>query len=318
MAASHNHTTALKHAFQNAWQGLMRNKLLTLATVLIIALMLFVFNLILALNFATESVIESVGQKLDISVELLEDTEYYTAQTFISQLQEQPQVKEVIYLSKEEALQNFGAKYPNVIAFLENYQLENPLPNVVRIVSQDVTLNNQIIDYLEDPVFAQIINQEELVTDLEQKSRNEKIVNITRFVKRISLGLSLMFALVGLMIIFNSINININYHKNEIQIMKLVGAKYNFIRSGFIVEGILFGFLGLIISIAFSRLLLDYLGRNLVSLLSNESILAGMNAIVLHFNERFWLTLSWQLIATLITSGLSSYLAIELYLRRER
>jgi cell division protein FtsX len=99
--------------------------------------------------------------------------------------------------------------------------------------------------------------------------------------------------------------------------MKLVGAKYHFIRSGFIVEGVLFGLIGLGISIGLSQLLLGYLARNLVGLLSNESILAGVNAILLHFDERFWLTLTWQLGATLIASGLSSYLAIELYLRKE-
>src|SRR5690606_37925646 len=273
---AHQSIIAAQHALQNAHQGLARNKLLTTATILIIALMLFVFNLILALNFATESVLDEVGKKIDISVELDEKAENYTIQTFITQLKKQPQVKDVIYLPKEEALQSFGGKYPNVITFLDHYKLENPLPNVLRIESRGVEFNNQIIQYLEDPSFSPIINQEKLVTNLEQKDRNEKIVNITRFVKRISLWLSLVFALVGLLIVFNSININIHHHKQEIQIMKLVGAKYRFIRSGFIVEGMLFGFFGLVISILFSRLLLGYLARNLVSLLTNESILAGI------------------------------------------
>lgn len=315
--ASAKFITTTKHALQNAYQGLTRNKLLTAATILIIALMLFVFNLILALNVASDSVIETVGKKLDISVELQEEVEDYTVQTFIGQLNELPQVNKVLYVPKEEALQSFGTKYPNVITFLDHYQLENPLPNILRIESKDVEFNNEIIAYLEDPTFNQIVNQQKLITNLDQKDRNQKIVDVTRFVRTMSFWLSLVFALVGLLIIFNSINININHHKNEIQIMKLVGAKFNAIRSGFIVEGILFGLCGLIISLLLSRILLGYLARNIAELLTNENILSGINAILLHFGERFWLTFSWQLLATLIASALSSYLAIELYLRKE-
>ena len=69
-----HHWLLTRRALRNGWQNLMRNKILTVATMLIIALMFFVFNLILALSFATDSVITQVGQKVDISVQISRST----------------------------------------------------------------------------------------------------------------------------------------------------------------------------------------------------------------------------------------------------
>ncbi len=294
----------------------MRNKLLSAGTILIIALMLFVFNLILALNLAAESVIGSVGSKVDIVVEIKEGVEDYSIQAFLETLRTRKEIKEIIYIRKEEALQSFGSKYPNIISFLEHYQLKNPLPNSVRLVTRSIAENSGLIEHLESPQFAPIINQEKLASNLEQKSRNEKIVNVTRFISRASFWLNLVFALVSLMILFNSLSINITHHRDEIQIMKLVGAQYSFIRTGFILEGAMLGLGAFLLSILFSQIMLSHLAKKIISVLSNEAILAGMNAILLNFEDRFWLTFSWQLAFILAASGLSSYLAIELYLRK--
>jgi len=307
----------LSRVLINAWQNLMRNKILTIATILIIALMFFVFNLILALSYATESVIANVGQKLDISVEINPGVENYAIQAFVDSLKQRPEIKEVVYVSKDEALGKFGSKYPNVISFLDHHKLANPLPDVVRIVNKDVEDNNAIIKYLEEPQFTSIVNQQKLIQDIDQKSRNEKIIDITRFIKRGGIWLNIIFALVAVLIIFNSINMNIHTHRNEINVMKLVGAKYSFIRAGFIFEGVILGTVALIFSVFFSRFILEYLARNLVGIITNENLLAGLNSILLHFQDRFWITLSWQLLAAIAAGVISSYAAIELYLRKK-
>jgi len=306
----------IKRAFKNAWHSLLRNKVLSLATILIIALMLFVFNLILAMSYASDSVIANVGEKLDISVEIQSGVENYSIQAFVKTLKEHPNVKEVIYISKEDALAKFGSKYPNVISFLQHHELSNPLPDTVRIVTTDLADNNLVIEFLEQPRFSGLVNQEKLMKNMEQKERNEKILGISRSIKRLSLWLIAIFAAVGLMIIFNSININIHSHEKEINVMKLVGAKYSFIRSGFLFEGVGFAVTALVISLLFSRLVLAYLTRNLVSVISNETLMAGLNSILLHFEDQFWMTFSWQLGAVIMAGLLSSYLAIELYLRK--
>ena len=306
----------LERVIENGWHTLMRNKLLTIATTLIIALMFFVFNLILALSFASDSVILSIGKKVDIRVEILPEVENYTIQNFVNTLKESPDISEVIFVSKEDALLNFGKKYPNVISFLEHNNLKNPLPNVVRIVSQDVSANNRIISFLESQQFSRIIDQEKLKSDTEQKSRNEKILSITQFIKRIGVWLNIVFAIVAILIIFNSININIHAHRHEINIMRLVGAKKSFIRGGYLFEGMMYAVFGLLLSILFSRLTLLYLSKNLIGVIDNESLLVGLDAILLHFEDKFWLTFGWQFLGVILVGLFSSYLAIELYLRK--
>ena len=307
----------LQRIFKNARENMMRSKLLTTATILIISLIFFVFNLMLALNIAAESVIEQVGEKLDVSVEVRSEVENYTVQTFVQTLKKRPEVKEVVYVDKDEALSRFGKKYPNVISFLDRHQLENPLPGTIRIVTSDVGKNNALIDFLQQPQFNLIINQQKLSGNLEQKVRNEKILNITEFIKKTGIWLNIVFALVTFLIIFNSININIHTHKKEIHIMKLVGAKHHFIRGGFILEGVFYAVFGLLISFGLSKIILSYLTKNLLTVISNENLLAGLNAILFHFEDGLWLTFGWQLLAATLAGLISSYLAIELYLKKK-
>jgi len=300
----------------NGWNNLMRNKILTVATTLIIALMFFVFNLVLALTYASDSVLHSLGKKVDIRVETQATAELYSIQTLVARLKELPEVDQVLFVSKEDALKSFGDKYPNVISFLDRNNLKNPLPNVIRVVGQDVDSNNTIVQFLELPEFAQVVNQEKLKNDSDQKSRNEKVLNITQFIREIGFWLNLVFALVAVLIIFNSININIHTHRYEINIMRLVGAKTAFIRGGFLFEGMLYALLAFALSLLFSEITLLYLSKNLIGVITNENLLIGLDSILLHFEDRFWLTFLWQFFGVMSVGIVSSFLATELYFRK--
>jgi cell division transport system permease protein len=306
----------LKRVAKNGWNNLMRNKILTVATTLIIALMFFVFNLVLALTYASDSVLHSLGKKVDIRVETLSTAELYSVQTLVSRLKGLPEVDQVLFVSKDDALKSFGQKYPNVLQFLDRNNLNNPLPNVIRVVGRNVDSNNTIVQFLELPEFAQVVNQDKLKNDSDQKNRNEKILNITQFIREIGFWLNLVFALVAVLIIFNSININIHTHRYEINIMRLVGAKTAFIRGGFLFEGMLYAVLAFSVSLLFSQLTLLYLSKNLIGVITNESLLIGLDSILLHFEDRFWFTFLWQFLGVMTVGITSSFLATELYFRK--
>ncbi len=188
---------------------------------------------------------------------------------------------------------------------------------MVRIVGQDVSVNNRIIEFLENSQFSRIVDQGKLKNDIEQKDRNEKILNITQFIKGIGLWLNIVFAVVAILIIFNSINLSIHTHRHEIHIMRLVGANKSFIRGGFLFQGILYATIALAFSLILSRLTLLYLSKNLIGVISNESLLVGLDAILLHFEDNFWLTVVWQFFGASLVGLFSSFLAIELYLKKK-
>ena len=98
--------------------------------------------------------------------------------------------------------------------------------------------------------------------------------------------------------------------------MRLVGAKTSFIRGGYLFEGLLFAVFALVLSMILSRITLLYLSKNLIGVISNESLLVGLDAILLHFEDHFWLTFGWQLFGVILVGLFSSFLAIELYLRK--
>jgi cell division transport system permease protein len=227
-----------------------------------------------------------------------------------------PEVDQVLFVSKDDALKSFGQKYPNVLQFLDRNNLNNPLPNVIRVVGRNVDSNNTIVQFLELPEFAQVVNQDKLKNDSDQKNRNEKILNITQFIREIGFWLNLVFALVAVLIIFNSININIHTHRYEINIMRLVGAKTAFIRGGFLFEGMLYAVLAFSVSLLFSQLTLLYLSKNLIGVITNESLLIGLDSILLHFEDRFWFTFLWQFLGVMTVGITSSFLATELYFRK--
>lgn len=313
----HPHLLFLWRATTSGIQNVFRNKLLSTATTLIIALMFFVFNIFLALNLATDSVLTSLGKKIDIRVEFQNNLEDYSKRSFIQEMKGLPEVEDVIFVPREEALQRLGSKYPNIVLFLDQNKLPNPLPDVMRVVSKRLESNPKILAFLQQPQYSTILAQSKLKNDVEQNDRQEKIVAITHFLKRIGIWLDLTFAVVVTLIIFNSITLTIYAHRQEIRVMQLVGAKLGFIRGGYLFEGAFYAGIALIISFILARLTVIYMTRHLLSLISDESLLMGLNAILLHFGDLFWLTFFWQFLAATLTGLLSSFLAIEAYLRRE-
>lgn len=313
-----NRNIWLKRVIRNGWQNITRNKALSIATLLVITLIFFVFNLTLALRLASDSVILSVGRRVDIRAEILPEVENYRIQGVIDQLQKQPFVKEVLFTDKTTALEEFGKKYPNVITFLERNQLDNPLPSTLRVIGSEIADNNRITSFLENKNYSQVIDQVKLKSDIDQKTRQDKIIEITKFIKGIGIWLNIVLASVVVLILFNSINLTIHSNQREISIMNLVGAKKSLIQGGYLFEGIFYALTSFLLSIGLSQATLVYLTKNLIKIIQNESLIAAFNAILLHFDDRVAITFLWQFIGVILLGLISSYLAIELHLKKGR
>lgn len=289
---------------------------MTVGTIFLIALIFFVFNLVLALSFASQSVITKVGEKIDISAELLPGVEDYVIQELLSALRRKPEVKEVVYVGSEEALRRLGGKYPQVIAFLEQNNLKNPLPASVRLVSFNVADNGKIMAALADSEYARVIDQEKLFKNQEQKLRHERTLEVTRFLKRTGLLLNTVLALTSMLILFNSLSLLIHAHRKEIAVMKLVGARSGFIWTGFLAEGVLLALASLFLSFLLAEGVLKSFSRNLIGVIQNESLLVGLNAILVHFEDRWLFTLGWQTLGAVLLGLAASALALRLTLKK--
>lgn len=283
-----------------AGQSLNRNLYMSITTTVMMGLILFIFNVIWALNVLTQSTLEQLESKVDLIVYVDDSTSLYDITDMKNSLEGLEQVVEVDYTSKEEALQGFLSQYPEKESLFTSYGLENPLPANFRIVTQSPEDHSELIDYLDaSPYGAYLL---EIESANENQEIVERLVKVRDFTQTLVIGVVFAFVVGSLFMIMNAIHLSIFTRKKEIQIMQLVGAHPSMIRFPFMFEGALYSVLAVLFS--FALLFLFVFGTNLNSFIS--------------FSESFhpFKILGIELIVSLMIGLLSSLLAINFYLKR--
>lgn len=254
--------TGFRNIFRNAW-------LSTAATaIMVVTLLIMTFFAFTSVFVRTQ--VAQVRQKIDLSVFISDEAtqdQIHALQTKINTLNN---VKSVDYVSKADALNRLANSSSEGQKLAQSAQsIGNPLPASfeVKLVNIDsISQTNSDIHGLEE---SKIIND----TSVDNKDENrqgvvENVIKISNAVSKIGLVLSIVFLVIALLIIFNTIRMAIFTRREEVEIMKLVGATKWFIRGPFLVEGALYGIFGtivaLILLLPFSRIvgpfLVDKLG----------------------------------------------------------
>ncbi len=283
-----------------------RNKFLSIATIGVIAVILFIFNVILAVHFIGNQALQAMSARVDIVIYLRDDIQWYDAQNLVQALQNIPGVKTVTYTSKEQALDIVAKTHPKTAEFLRKYNLTNPLPPSVSITTQTPEDYKTVQNFLEEgqyKTFMQNFIAEGSGSDsiiLSNVAQN--LLNISQFVRQIIFWLVLVFVLGGTLVILNAIQLTIYTRRQEISIMRLVGATPTFIRMPFIIEGILYGSCAVLASFLF----LFILGKTIE--IDSTTMWSYYNSLELN---KVFIT---ELAITIILGTISSFAAVEQYL----
>lgn len=285
---------SLKLSMTNIW----RNKVLSLATIFVTATIIFIFNIILSINFIAQNAITDLNKKVDLTVYLKETTTYEDVQFLTSELSTINGIEAINYVSKQDALTQINSTHPDISLAFEKYDLGNPLPASLNITTSHPKYHQVIADFLRQKRYQQylstIITNDTTDSSGIITSVSKNLLELTNFTRQIIFWLILTFILGGALIIMNALQITIFSRKNEISVMKLVGASNWFIRAPFITESIIYGILAVILS--FIMLLI---------LATNIHLTIPMNYF---FGE---------LIATILLSIFSSVIAIHEYIKRD-
>ena len=241
----------VKFAFKDFW----RNLGLSLMTISILILTYFSLNLLVIVNFFTDAAIQVIENRVDISVYFGPDVSDERVHGVRGNLTSLPEVKEVIFISREEALEQFKknhAEEPEILAALQEVG-ENPLGPVLVVKAKDAGRYGPILEALESPAIKSLVEDK---TVQDHRVLIERLTSVTAKVQRAALGLSLVFALISLLIVFNTIRVSIYIHREEIAIMRLVGASSDFVRIPFLIETVLFNIisLGIVAALVFPAL----------------------------------------------------------------
>ena len=292
----------IKYGFKN----FSRNGWLSVATVAVMLLALLLFLGLLIVPYTTLSILDSVKDKIDISVYFqlsAPEDEILRIQKSLEGLEE---VKSVEYTSRDKAMENFNAKHKDDAAAQALAELNgNPFLASLSIKANDPGQFSVIDDYVNNDRFDSVVDR---VTYAENQMVIDRLTRIVNNVNTGGFALTVILAVIAILVAFNTIWLAMYSNREEISIMRLVGASNMYIRGPYVVEGIIYGLIAAVASMIIA----------IPAILSVGSWLTRMDAGVNlsgYFFGNFFSLLFYQLFFGVLLGALSSFIAIRRYLK---
>ncbi len=215
----------------------MRNFWLSFVTVSVFVLTLVMMNAVILLNVLADASVKSVEGRVQVTVYFTQDASLDVAKNTQAYLLGLSQVKEVTYVPAEEALAEFRVEHatdPVILGALDEVD-GNPFSQALTIRAYNAADFPFIVQALDAPEYQPFIQEKSYDT---YESALRVLTNVSEKVRLGFLVLGLFFGFIAVLIVFNTIRVAIYVHRDEIGIMKLVGANDWFIRGPFFVESI--------------------------------------------------------------------------------
>lgn len=299
--------TTLFRILRYGYQNFIRNGWLSTATVAVITLALMVFSGLIIFNVITDTAMNILKSKIDISVSFKKEVPEDDILRVKRTLEWLSEIKQIDYISQAQALEIFKIRHkddPTISQALEELG-ENPLSASLNIKAHDPQKYGAIATYLENESLKQYI---EKVSYRQNQIVIDRLATIIDNVNRTGFALSIILALIAGLVAFNTIRIAMYANREEIGIMRLVGAANSFIRGPYVMEGIIHGFLAGVLS-----LILVYP----VIIVTSPYIQAFIPELSLktYFNANFVSFILYHLVFGIALGAFSSLFAIRKYLK---
>ncbi|MFA5886730.1 MAG: permease-like cell division protein FtsX [Patescibacteria group bacterium] len=291
-----------------SFQDIVRNVWLTIATVIILLLSLFSINTLMTVRLISDSAVNAIKEKIDISLYLKAEATDSEILTLKDRIATSPKIKEVVYISKQTAINSFRLKYannPEVLAALKELG-RNPLSPSLTVIPKNFDESSLIINELK-LLDSPIIESRDFS---DNSAILRKVNDITKRVNEIGFFIISIFILISLLVVYNAIRVTVYTHRQEIEIMRLVGASNRFIYMPYIVSAFIYTLFSILIIISvffpFLSLLQPYLETFFVDY--NINILA-------YFIDNFWSVFGAQFLIVFFINAVASFLAVRRYAR---
>lgn len=233
--------STLKYFSIDAFKSLKRNKTLSIASVVTVSLTLFMFGIFLMAMLNANKLVKNVESKLEVQVFLKDGISASDKKDIEETVKNINGVVQVSYETKEQALEKYkeqlGEKNQGL---LQGFDKENPLPEsyIVKVKSSEI-VEVVVTNTEKKPGVEEVVANRELV---------DRIAALTKGIKWVGAAALIILIPISLLLIGNTIKLAVYSRKREIGIMKFVGATDGFIRWPFIIEGIVIGLIGSLIS----------------------------------------------------------------------
>jgi cell division transport system permease protein len=301
-------TLKLWRTFKEGWQNFRRNGWLSFATISILSLSLFIVSLSVLLGTTTHFVLEGMRDKVSVSVSFNPDVSEDRILAIQGELAKYTkEISSVDYVSRDQALQDFLAENgndPTIAQAIEEIG-ENPLLASVVIKSVRPEDYEVIVDRIENSNFQSDVSR---INYQKNKRIFDRLERIGAATERAGLILGSIFVFIAILITFNTIRITIYAHRQEFEIMRLVGASNTYVRMPFVFEGILYGLAAALVTIVLLFIIAYY-----ISPMTEGAVPQG-NFMGLYLGY-FWIVLPAVALLGTGLGVLSSYIAIRRFLK---
>ena len=297
----------LIRTFQEGLDNFRRNGWLSFATVSVLAISLYIISVTAILGVTANIVLQNIQDKINVSVYFNPDVEENAILEIKNKLVGYQEIKSIEYVSKDKALEQFkklGDNNPSISQALEELG-DNPLLASLVIKANSPDQYDIITKSVSGATFSDSISR---VDFEDNKKAIERLISILNLIEKVGITLGIVFVFIGILITFNAIRLTMYAHKQEFEIMRLVGASNLYIRMPFIFEGIFYGISSAIIV--------------MIALLATSKFLAPITEgsisggdIFSFYLSNFFIILGALLLSGILLGTISGFIAIRRYLK---
>lgn len=303
--------TAFRRVVKAGFVGFWRNAYVSLASIFVLTIALFVIGATMFVNQLLATALNTLQSKVDINVYFVPDAPQEEIDRITEAVKAFPEVAEVKYTSREDALAEYRERNKdNAISLQALDELgENPLGSNLAIQAKETSQYESIARFLDEQKALEK-PQVPVIDEINYTKNKDSIDALTRIInatKRASLVVMSILLIAAVLITFNTVRLAIYTSREEIAIMRLVGAGNMYIRGPFMLQGIMYGLISGVLTLLIFYPILVWLGPRTEAFFE----LNLFDYYVTHFGEIFVVLVGVGIVLGLV----SSTLAVARYLR---
>ena len=230
--------STIRYTIEQGLRNIVKNKMFSIASIATMSACIFMFGIFYSLITNVQYIVEKAEAGVAIVVFVDEDVTDEQLKTIEKKLSAREEVLEVKYVSADEAWEQFQKEYFGEDSDAAAGFEENPLQNSdnFEVYMKDIAKQKDLVKYAEGLNGVRKVNKSEQVADA--------LTNVNMLIAYVSGAIILVLLTVAIFLISNTVSMGITIRKEEIAIMKYIGAKDSFVRAPFILEGVLIGIFG--------------------------------------------------------------------------
>lgn len=233
----------IRNVFKQGFQGMWRNRGMGVASVSSISAVLMILGVVLILILSINALVIDTQSKFDeIEIFLYDDATDEQLTAIEDMVRSKEGVLSILYKSKDQALESYKEQWGDEAYLLDGLEKDNPLPNSYIVQLKDIEYADAIVDEAKKMNGVEKVNYHKEIID--------KLMLLANYLRLGGMVIIAALVAVSIFIISNTIKITVSSRRREINIMKYIGATNGYIKGPFVIEGLLFGIIGAVLSIA--------------------------------------------------------------------